>query len=305
MDLASKLYLLYSLFTPNLAIIAGAFTNAYISFVILLDYFKTQTMSTVNKILVALSLSNAYFSLVLFFSSIFSFVWPHINTDPYIKGFILALLIYGISSSAWITTCLCVYYFLKITSFRSGLLACFKLKIDIIVPWFILFSEVVSLGCSFLTLLPSDNSQGSSWNASLFYSLNTTSGAITTSNRFMKVTFIVICVPLLIMIVTTFPTIGSLYLHSRRMENTGTSTSLAPHRNAVCMMAWLLFLYTTVFVVFFTDFIQLFSPLSFAYWMTYNLMYLSTLVQSAVLILGNPKLKEAIKICCFGCHTSW
>ncbi|KAE8578516.1 hypothetical protein XENTR_v10023614 [Xenopus tropicalis] len=279
MDLSSKVTLVYSFFAPILAVTAGAFTNAYISSVILLDYFKTKMMSSSNKILLALSLSN---------------------------GCILALLIFGISSTAWITTCLCVFYFVKIINFSSGLFAWFKLKIDIIVPWLILVSEVVSLGCSFLTLLPSVNIQEPSSNSSMFYSLNSTSGATGISADFIKVTFITVCVPLLIMIVTTFPTIRTLYLHSRRMKNTGTSSSLAPHQSAVFMMAWLLFLYTVFFVVLFTGFIQSFTPPSFAYWMTYNLIYVATLVQSVVLILGNPKLKEAITICCcFVCHKSW
>ncbi|NP_001165490.1 taste 2 receptor member 8 [Xenopus tropicalis] len=306
MDLSSKVTLVYSFFAPILAVTAGAFTNAYITFVILLDYFKTKMMSSSNKILLALSLSNGYFSFLLFVCSIISFVWPHIATNNYIKGCILALLIFGISSTAWITTCLCVFYFVKIINFSSGLFAWFKLKIDIIVPWLILVSEVVSLGCSFLTLLPSVNIQEPSSNSSMFYSLNSTSGATGISADFIKVTFIAVCVPLLIMIVTTFPTIRTLYLHSRRMKNTGTSSSLAPHQSAVFMMAWLLFLYTVFFVVLFTGFIQSFTPPSFAYWMTYNLIYVATLVQSVVQILGNPKLKEAITICCcFVCHKSW
>ncbi|OCT61879.1 hypothetical protein XELAEV_18047909mg [Xenopus laevis] len=247
-------------------------------------------MSTSNKILVALSLSNVYLSLI--FCSISVFL-PLINDDYSIKGYIFALLMFGICSSNWITTCLCVFYFLKIINFSSGLLACFKLKIDIIVPWFIFFSEVVSLGCSFLTLLPSVTSPGSSTN-----SVNSTSEEFINSPGFMKVTFIAVFVPMLIMIVTTFSTIGSLFLHSRRMENTGTSSSLTPHRNAACMMAWLLLLYTVIFVALFTYFFELFDPQSFGYRISFNLIYLFTLVQSIVLIIGNPKLKEAIKKCC-------
>ncbi|OCT61880.1 hypothetical protein XELAEV_18047910mg [Xenopus laevis] len=253
-------------------------------------------MSTSNKILVALSLSNVYLSLMLFISTVSVFL-PLINADS-VNGYISALLMFGICSSTWITTCLCVFYFLKIIDFSSGLLACFKLKINIIVPWFIFFSEVVSLGCSFLTLLPSVTSPGSSTNTSLFYPVNSTSEELINSPGFMKVTFFAVFVPMLIMIVTTFSTIGSLFLHSRRMENTGTSSSLTPHRNAACMMAWLLLLYTVIFVVLFTYFFKLFDQQSFGYKITFNLIYLFTLVQSVVLIIGNPKLKEAITKCC-------
>ncbi|KAE8578515.1 hypothetical protein XENTR_v10023613, partial [Xenopus tropicalis] len=270
----------------------GAFTNAYISFVILLDYFKTQTMSTSNKILLALSLSNVFLSLILFVSAV-SVFWPEIYADYYVKAYIFALLLFGICSSVWNTTCLCVFYFLKIINFGSGILAFFKIKINVMVPWFIFFSEALSLGCSFITLLPSVNSPGSSSNTSLVYSLNSTSVDIASIPGFMKVTFIVAFVPLLIMLVTTFSTMGSLYLHSRRMENTGTSSSVAPHRSAVFMMAWLLLLYAVVFVALFTYFFKLFDSKSFGYWITYMLLYSFTLVQSIVLILGNPKLKEA------------
>ncbi|OCT61875.1 hypothetical protein XELAEV_18047905mg [Xenopus laevis] len=182
--------IVYSLCIPILATIVGASTNAYITFVILLDYFKTKILSTSNKILVALSLSNVYFSLILSVYSLFNFVWPQLYAEPYVKSCILALLVYGGSSCAWNTTCLCIFYFVKIINFSSKLLSSFKMKINIIVPWFILFSEMVSLGCSFFTLLPSLNGQGSSSNNSLLYSLNSTSRASGISIEFMKDTFV-------------------------------------------------------------------------------------------------------------------
>uniref|UniRef100_A0A6I8PQA3 Taste receptor type 2 n=1 Tax=Xenopus tropicalis TaxID=8364 RepID=A0A6I8PQA3_XENTR len=293
MDPSSKLNIVYSLFTPNVATIAGAFTNAYITLVILFDYFQTKIMSASNKVLVALSLSNVYVSLILSVNSIISFFWPQMYAEPYVKGYILALLIFGIASCAWTTTCLCVFYFVKIINFSSRLLTSFKMRINILVPWLILFSEVVSLGCSFLTLLPYANSLEPSSNTTLFYSVNSTSGVSGIYTGFMKVTFVAVSLPLLIIFVTTFSTIGSLYLHSRRMESTGTTNSVTPHRSAVCMMAWLLLLYTVIFVVLFSYFLHPISPPSFGYWMSYNLIYVFTLVQSVVLIQGNPKLKEA------------
>ncbi|KAG8433583.1 hypothetical protein GDO86_017771 [Hymenochirus boettgeri] len=232
--------------------IVGSFMNSYVVFVLLLDYFKRRKMSTIDKILVALSISNIYFACIMCVNLLTSTLWVQIYSNLHIKQIIFVLTMDAIVSSTWLTACLCVFYFMKIKTFSSGLLVWMKMKISTIIPWFLLFSEVISLGCSFLTMLPSVIGQRPLDNTSFVYSVNKTSEASGANYGFMTIAFFSVCVPLLTIIGTTVSTVFSLYLHSRRMEkNMGSSNNVAAHRSVVWMMTHLLFLYIIIYLVMF------------------------------------------------------
>ncbi|KAG8430492.1 hypothetical protein GDO86_020495 [Hymenochirus boettgeri] len=278
----------------------AAFTNGYIAVVLLLDSFKCKNMSSSTKILVALSISNVCFALISSANLVISLLWPQLYTDFYVKRIMLALTMYGMISSCWLTTCLCVFYFIKIIHFTSSLFVWIKMKISTIVPWFIFFAKLMSLGCSFLTLLPSVIYDSSSENISSISSFND-SGANVISLGFLSVAFIAMCVPMVTVIITTFLTALSLFLHYRKMERyscTSSSDSLTAHHGAVWMMTRLLFLYIIIFVVMLVNSFYVFVTLCFAFWISIILMYSFTFVQSVLLVLGISKLKEALKQTC-------
>ncbi|KAG8429631.1 hypothetical protein GDO86_020493, partial [Hymenochirus boettgeri] len=288
----------------------GALANLYIVIVLLRDYFQTATMSSSDKLLVVLCLANVYYG---FYSAVFLLtgsLLPWIYADINIIGIFITLLTFGAASCAWITASLCFFYFIKIINFSSGPLAWMKMKINIIVPWLIVLSEVVALGCSLLTRLPSvikviyyNYSLGVY--TAVVHPVNVTLPADVTPVGYMGICAIAFFLPLLIMLVTTFANGGSLFLHIRIMEkNMGTSSSLSAHQSVVGTMTFLLSLNTAMLASMILFFLRIFSPLTFGYWMILIIIYSYPLVKSIILFLGNPKLKEALmKRChCFvGC----
>ncbi|OCT64604.1 taste receptor type 2 member 40 [Xenopus laevis] len=273
--------------------VTGTFINAFIITILLHGYFRKQKMSDNDKILITLSIKNIYSPLVCSAALILFFVWPQINNEIYAMFGIFMLTIFSTISMFWLTACLCVFYFIKIVNFSCGILLWAKMKIRIVVPWLIFFSELVSLCWTFFTMLPLVNDKQSSQNSSSFFSGNTTSEA---NAAIFDLICIAVSLPLLIIIITTFSTAGSLYLHRRRMEkNIGASSSLKAHESAVWMMTHLLLLYTLVLVVQSLHFSGVFVPLSFGYCLNYIILFCFPLVQSVLLIKSNPKLKDKLK----------
>ncbi|OCT61873.1 hypothetical protein XELAEV_18047904mg [Xenopus laevis] len=204
--------------------IAGTFTNVFTVTILLLGYFKKQNMGDSDKILLALSITSIYSPLVSSAAFFISFMWPPIYNEMYAMFGIFMLTIFGTISMFWLTACLCVFYFIKIVNFSSGILLWAKIKISTFVPWLIFFSELVSLCWTFFTMLPLVTEEQSSANISSFYSVNTTSA---TNATVFELICTAVSLPLLTIITITLSTTGSLYLHRRRMEkNMGASSSL-------------------------------------------------------------------------------
>ncbi|KAG8430491.1 hypothetical protein GDO86_020494, partial [Hymenochirus boettgeri] len=275
---------------------AGLLTNVYIASVPLYDYFKKANLSTSDKLIVALCVSNVYCALLNGVFLLTINMWPDINTDINIMGIFMTLQIFGISSSVWITVCLCLFYFIKIINFSSGPLGWMKMKINVVVPWLIVLSEVVALGCSLLTRIPSVIKEFY-YNYSLdyFQTLNVTSRPNVIPIHYMSIYIIGLFVPLLTMLVITFVTAGSLYLHIRRMKkNMGTSSNSAAHQSVVWTMIRLLILYTAILVASLLYTLKIFTSTNFAFFTILMILYSFPLVASVILILGNPKLKKPL-----------
>ncbi|KAE8578520.1 hypothetical protein XENTR_v10023618 [Xenopus tropicalis] len=294
--------LVFWFFLLILEVIIGTLTNAFIVVVLLLGYFKKQTMNESDKILIALSITNICSSLVSSAAIMILFMWPWIYSHSNATFCIFSLTIFGTISMVWLTACLCVFYFVKILNFSSGILLWAKMKISNFVPWLIFFSELVSLCWTFFTMLPLVTKEQSSGNISSLHSVNATSD---TNTIIFELICTAVSLPLMIIIITTFSTTGSLYLHRRRMEkNLGASSSLKAHQSVVWMMIRLLLLYTLVFVVQILHFSGTVAPLSFEYCLNYFILFSIPVAQSVLLIQGNPKLKDKLKQISLVCTTA-
>ncbi|KAG8433582.1 hypothetical protein GDO86_017770 [Hymenochirus boettgeri] len=258
----------------------GMISDFYIIIIFLRDYFKNGFMTTTNKLLVALCASNSFFALVSATNLTISSLWPHIYTDYYVIFILINM--FSKTSSAWITASLCVFYFIKIINFSSGPLAWIKMKINILVPWLIFFSEVLALTCSSLSTLPSVIKE-----VPLLHSSNSTSG--TKLTRFISISFIAFFLPFIAMLLTTFITAVSLYLHIRRMEkNMAASNGLLSHQRVVWGMVRLLLSDAVILVALFFYICHFLAPQSYGFWVVMMILCSFPLLQSALLILVKP-----------------
>ncbi|MEE6499533.1 hypothetical protein FKM82_003485 [Ascaphus truei] len=260
--------------------ITGISTNVFIVFVNFLDWFRGQNMNTCNKILVALSISNACYSCITAVNIFTSFIWPQVYTETYVQCAVFLLTTYSIFSSSWLIACLCFFYCMKIIHFSSGLLAWLKMKITIVVPWLMLVAEVVSVSSSFLATWPFPTQY--SRNTSIIFSANMTSGESMYKTWKLYTVLIINCVPFLTVMVTTVCSIGSLYLHTHRIEKdmwTFGSANLNAHRGAIQTMMYLLLVYAILYVVWFLFSFKILVTPSFSYWISLMLMFSFTPVQ--------------------------
>ncbi|XP_063309053.1 taste receptor type 2 member 41-like [Pelobates fuscus] len=215
------------------------------------------------------------------------------------NDFILSyMLMFTYTSTYWLTACLCFLYFIKIINFRVGFMARIKLQIDVKVPWLIVVVEVVSFCTSFLFLLafPDGEDQGVSKNTSNILSANPTSGRNMDISMYFYIVLFNTCPPFLIMIITTFCTIGFLRLHVRTMKKTDGkfgNTNQESHQTAANTMIRFLVFYLMFYVNTLVFTFGNITLNSFWYHIELVLAFSFTPVQSFLLILANIRLKEA------------
>ncbi|XP_018429675.1 PREDICTED: taste receptor type 2 member 129-like [Nanorana parkeri] len=188
----------------------GMFSGLFIVGTILKDIFKGQRMSTGDKIILSLSCSNICL-LIMTFTSASASYFPF-NPDVYTVCTINAFVIYSRTSCSWLTTCLCFFYFIKITQLKSSFLSLLKKKIkkiDVLIPWMILVIEALCLGSSFFSEMTQVPPQQSS-NISVSFLFDTLGD---NSHPGRTILYVSMFVSLLISVVITARNALSLIVH--------------------------------------------------------------------------------------------
>ncbi|XP_040211664.1 taste receptor type 2 member 40-like [Rana temporaria] len=274
-----------------LEVCIGIFASLHIVFTILKDVFKGQSMRTGDKIIFSLSCSNICVSAMVF--TLTSASYFSLKLDIYIMVTINALVFYGMTSCSWLTTCLCFFYFIKITQLKSSILSLLRKKIEVLIPWMILVIEAVCLGGSFLSEMTNVPPQESA-NVSSAYSFNILEDI---SHPGRTISYIGAFVSLLISVVITAQTAMSLILHicrkGRNVTPSGSTADMKVQRVVETMVQLLAFYFLLYFLVIaayclkdsISHYEDFFQVVKFAF----------TPVQSVLLIIGNPRYKEDIR----------
>ncbi|KAM5152768.1 taste receptor type 2 member 9-like [Mantella aurantiaca] len=166
-------------------IIIGTMTNAFIVLVNLQDWLKGRSLNSSDKLVLSLALSNACFSFANAATIVFLFFFTGLTLLDYVFYIVHGVMTYAIFSSSWLSSWLCLFFFLKIINFKSGCFGWMKMKVDLLVPWLIFLSQVMSF-ISFLPLIwttskiyiPLNSTSSDSWanqTSKVYISLNTTS----------------------------------------------------------------------------------------------------------------------------------
>ncbi|KAM4023627.1 taste receptor type 2 member 129-like [Anomaloglossus baeobatrachus] len=268
--------------------VVGIVTSSFILFVILRSIFNGQSLSTRDKILLALSFSNMASPIVLF-TSVLCMV-ASLTLDEYTSVLEYTLVLYCMSSSSWLTLCLCFFYYIKIMHFKASYFSFLKTNIDQLVPWAILVVEVISLCAGFLNAMIELLSENSVKNTS-----TNITGDNVSSKPFYEVMYVSNFVSYPLMIVTSTCIMVSVTVHIHRMRrsmSTSDTTSLDSLQRVVRTMQHLVAFYLLFFLLLLTE-----------YWAELPLLwrkcsYLIVLLtfspgQSCILIHGNPRLQDS------------
>ncbi|XP_056392752.1 taste receptor type 2 member 123-like [Hyla sarda] len=225
---------------------AGMVSSSFIGFHILKNISKGQTISTIDKILLALSISNMVSPITLLSSIVNHVVWNEMNISSMLR---YMMVLYCMSSCSWLTVCLSFFYYSKVMQFRSRYLSRLKNNIDSLTPWTILVVEVISLGGSFMNVMKDFIPGLSPWNSDV--TTNITKDSSTTSSLY-EVMYLSNFVLYPCMIVLTVWIMASVIMHIHRMRrniSTARTINLEVHQRVVRTLQHLVAFYVVFYLL--------------------------------------------------------
>ncbi|KAM4023625.1 taste receptor type 2 member 40-like [Anomaloglossus baeobatrachus] len=258
--------------------------------------FRSKNMKSYCRILIFLNMSNICYTSSLGINYAVSLVRPDLFSKTFVAFTISYTTLYSITSSLWLSAILCVFYFMKIMPSQPGLLATLKRRIDAIVWWMIIMAEVVALGGSLLIMLISipPRNQG---NSSVISS-EMVEGTNGQSATFMSIVLSLNSLPILIIMMATIGSTLFLRLYNYQIQkklSISGNTRVRDYRGSIHTMIGLLVLYTLLLLFAILLTLNVFLYLSLGYFICAMFLFSFTTLLSALLIYGNPKLKEAAK----------
>ncbi|XP_039577517.1 uncharacterized protein LOC120508212 [Passer montanus] len=283
----------------TLEVFAGMWINAFIVCVLCIAWAKKKTLNSNEKILLLLAFSRIS---ILCFSWIYHFIliiYPKFLHDQNIRQVLESsgnILNY---SNLWVSACLCGFYCIKIANFRNSYFIFLKVKIDRMVPWLLLGSEILALAMGvvvshLIETVQRENhnftSQGNFWEERIrtdkHFFLSLFLAGFGYSASFMVVIFSAVCL------------LFSLWRHKCRMQtNSMKDLSMDAHIRAMKSILSFLVMYSINFVclvltiIFCTKKENIMTLLILTYLCAFPGAH------SLILIFSNPKLeKELIKI---------
>ncbi|KAG8548257.1 hypothetical protein GDO81_025945 [Engystomops pustulosus] len=256
--------------------------------------FQKKNMMTYSRILIPHNVSNICYTIVFSVNIAISFLKQELYNNVYVCYISTCAILYSITSSLWLTGVLCVFYFMKIIPSQPGLLTTLKSRMDVVIRWLIILAEVVSLGGSFLSTATS-YSLSNQWNssASVTKLMEETNAQ---SVRFVNIVLFLNSLPFLIIMLTTIGSAWFLKLYDSQIQKnlvTSGNSCVRSYRAAIKTMIGLLVLYSSILVSVIISCLNLAPYPSLRYWMCLMVFFSFPSVLSALLICGNPKLKEA------------
>ncbi|NXU40215.1 TA2R9 protein, partial [Drymodes brunneopygia] len=273
---------------------AGMWINAFLVCVLCIAWVKKKTLNSNEKILVLLGCSR-FCSLCLSWVYYFlSTLYPnYLYVQPKQK-LLLSFRTFFNYSDLWVSSCLCVFYCIKIANFRNRFFIYLKVKIDRIVPWLLLGSEIFSLVIVILLYDITGKAQcnnstgpGNLWKLStnindLFVPLYfvTGLGFVTSSSAAISSAVFLLF---------------SLWRHKCKMQkNSMNSLSVDAHIKAMKSILSFLVMYSIYFILFILTMIystKRGNPMMF---FIYVFLFAFPGLHSLILILSNPKLEKTL-----------
>ncbi|XP_064271884.1 taste receptor type 2 member 7-like [Passer domesticus] len=274
----------------------GMWINAFIACVLCIAWVKKKTLNSNEKILLLLGCSRISYLCFTWVSHFLSVLYPkYLKVHPILQ-LIATLQTFFNYSNLWVSACLCGFYCIKIANFRNRLFIYLKVKIDRIVPWILLGSEISALAMGMvvsdlIATVQSENctftSQENFWEARIrmdkhFFSSYFIAG-FGYAASFMVVIFSAVCL------------LFSLWRHKRRMQtNSMKDLSMDAHIKAMKSVLSFLVMYSINFVCLILTIIYATKKEDIMTLLI--LMYLCAFpgAHSLILIFSNPKLEKAL-----------
>nr|ADD70268.1 taste receptor, type 2, member 10 [Zonotrichia albicollis]ADD70299.1 taste receptor, type 2, member 10 [Zonotrichia albicollis] len=274
---------------------AGMWINAFLVCVLCIAWVKKKTLNSNEKILLmlgssrisSLCLSYLYYCIARIYPNYF-YVYPILQ----LFAFFAAVFNY---SNLWVSACLSGFYCVKIANFRNSFFIYLKVKIDRMVPWLLLGSELLALAMAFVfydineILLKNitSTSQENFWEVPV------------RKDKHLFSSFFLIgfgyAASFLAVIFSAVFLLFSLWRHKRTMQTSSMKDlSMDAHIRAMKSVLSFLVMYSINFVCLVLTIIYAMKKENVMTLLIYIYLYAFPGVHSLTVIFSNPKLEKAL-----------
>ncbi|NXF98796.1 TA2R9 protein, partial [Sakesphorus luctuosus] len=273
---------------------SGMWINAFIVSVICNAWVKKKTLNSNEKILVLLGCSRFSYLCISWIYSLLAIIYPvYLHVHP-IRQLAEGAKSFFNCSNLWVSACLCVFYCIKIASFRNSFFIYLKVKIDRMVPWLLLGSVLFSLVIGILAFnigdkLQCNNStgQGRLWKVKFqmdeqFFPIYFFTG-FGYATAFMAVIFSALLL------------LFSLWRHKHNMQtNSMKDLSLDAHIKAMKSILSFFVMYSINCISLIVAMIYTAEGQNPVMFLTHVCLYAFPGVHSLLLIFSNPRLEKTL-----------
>uniref|UniRef100_A0A8C3RLS4 Taste receptor type 2 n=1 Tax=Chelydra serpentina TaxID=8475 RepID=A0A8C3RLS4_CHESE len=280
----------------------GVVANGYIVALNCVDWAKSRTLTSYDKIITSLAFSRFCLQFIIILDYFLFKIYPDLFVGFQTAQLYLVIWIFINQVSLCFASCLSVFYCVKIATFNQSLFSWLKLKISKLLPWLLLGSVLYCLVATVFFTLFSYSCCISSHNSTDCLSRNVTMSD--NKKSLLEFTFLIHSVgsifPLIIFIASSVLLIISLCRHIRKMNFNSDlnpnfrNPSMDAHLRALKSVVSFFILYNIYYVA---STFSVGNPSCFGdEWKYMVCIFIAATypsVHSIILILGNPKFKLA------------
>ncbi|NXH81091.1 TA2R7 protein, partial [Edolisoma coerulescens] len=273
---------------------AGMWINAFLVCVLCIAWVKKKSLNSNEKILLLLGCSRFCYLGISWVYHFLSTIYPNYLYVLPIFQVVLIIQSFFNCSDFCVSTCLCGFYCIKIANFRNRFFIYLKVKIDRMVPWLLLGSEIFSLVFGILVYDISDKAQcnnstgpGNLWKVNIkidehFFPLYFFIGLL----LFTSFTAVIFSAVFLLF---------SLWRHKRKMQtNSMKNLSMDAHIRAMKSILSFFIVYNINFITMIVMMIYSAKEQNPIMFLIYVFLHSFPGLHSIILIFTNPKLEKTL-----------
>ncbi|NXM27194.1 TA2R9 protein, partial [Oxyruncus cristatus] len=280
----------------SLETFAGMWINAFIVSVICMAWVKKKTLNSYEKILLVLGCSRSWFLCISWVNSLLSVIYPkHFHVHSILK---LVVPVYTFLNyfNLWVSACLCVFYCMKIASFRNSFFIYLKVKIDRMVPWLLFGSVFFALSISVLAYDIAEKLHSKDRNSTC--PGNFWEESIKMEEHLFRIYFITgfgYAASFMAVISSALLLLFSLWRHKRNMQtNSMKDLSMDAHIKAMKSILSFFIMYSINFVCLILTMIYSVKSENAMMFLVFVYLYAFPGAHSLILIFSNPKLENTL-----------
>ncbi|XP_057876966.1 taste receptor type 2 member 9-like [Melospiza georgiana] len=275
---------------------AGMWINAFIVCVLCIAWVQKKMWNSNEKILLLLGcsrISNLCSSWVPHF---LSKIYPNYLYAHIILPLLAIFQTFSNYSNLWVSACLCGFYCIKVANFRNRFFIYLKGKVDRMMPWLLLGSEILALAMGIVIYDLMETAPSS--NLTFTCQENFWEARITMDKHFFSSFFLTGFGYAASFLVVTFAAVFllfSLWRHKRTMQTSSMKDlSMDAHIRAMKSVLSFLVMYSINFVCLVLTIIYAMKKENIMTLLISVYLFAFPGVHSLILIFSNPKLEKAL-----------